>query len=284
MSVAAGNLLIVISCVLWSLSGAFGKLISLPGPTLACYRVLIAGLALLPLLKMQHVRFRPAMAVMVGCFTIMNVTFISALTLTSAANAIFLQYTSPVWIALAGVLFLKESLDRIAVVSLVLSIFGVGVILWGQGAALNLGVLLALIAGVSYAGVAVSLRWLRDEDSVYLTILNMLGSGSILLAFLFFWPQDTSAGSLLAISLADLPWLAAFGVIQMGLPYVLFTRALTKVPAQQAGILTLVEPMLVPVAAWFAVGEIPDTATILGGGIILVAVLLGLSRPFFVQR
>lgn len=273
------RLLIVAACILWSLSGLLGKLIELPGPTIACYRVLIAGAALLPFLKWRRVRFRPVMVAMVLCFTTMNVSYITALTLTTAANAIFLQYTSPLWIFLAGVLWLKERADRTSIVSLVLSMGGIAVILWGQGTAFNLGVVLALVAGISYAGVAVCLRYLRDEDPVYLTMLNMLGGGIFLFVALLFWPVPAGASSWLAVPSSNILPLIAFGVIQMALPYVLFTRALNHVSAQEAGIITLIEPMLVPVAAYLAVGEVPAVATMVGGAIILGAVLLRFLMP-----
>src|SRR5262249_41409190 len=104
VSLARGRLYVALAAVLWSLSGALAKTIALPGPTMACLRVLFAGLFLLPVLSWQTVRFRWSMIGMATCFATMNVCYVTAITLTTAANAIFLQYTAPAWMFLASVL------------------------------------------------------------------------------------------------------------------------------------------------------------------------------------
>jgi DME family drug/metabolite transporter len=275
------HIMIAAAATLWSLSGMFTKSISLPGPTIACYRVIFAGLALLPLVNWRRVRWRPALVGMVACFALMNVTFISAMTFTTAANAILLQSTAPLWVLIAGVLWLKEPVDRKGVVSLALSLVGIAIILIGEGAGLNVGAALALIAGVAYAGVIVNLRHLRDEDPFFITMLNMLGSGLILGAALALWPSPEGTGALLQIETSHVLPLAAFGVIQMALPYWLFSRGVRGVSAQEAGIIVLIEPILNPLVTYWTVGEVPAVATMIGGGVILASVvmrLVGASR------
>src|SRR4029079_11903051 len=78
---------------------------------LAFYRVLFAGLFLVPTLRRSDLSFRPGMAAMALCFAVMNILFISALALGSSANAISLQYTAPMWMYLASVLWLGEAAD-----------------------------------------------------------------------------------------------------------------------------------------------------------------------------
>jgi drug/metabolite transporter (DMT)-like permease len=90
-----GRYYVVLAAVLWSTSGMLGKLIDLPGPTMACLRALFAAAALLPMLRPRSISFQPAMIGMVACFATMNLCFVTSITLTTAANAIFLQYTDP---------------------------------------------------------------------------------------------------------------------------------------------------------------------------------------------
>ncbi len=254
------RLFLIAASLLWSTSGAFTKILALPGPVTACYRVLFAGLVLLPFVRRRHVRFRPAIVGMVTSFALMNYCFVSAMVETSAANAIFLQYTAPIWIFLASVFLLKEPLDRASLVTSIIGLCGIAVLIAGKEAGDTRGIVLALLSGVFYAGVAVFLRFLRDENPLYLTTLNLLVSGLVLLPFV----QNEifpTGGKLVG--------LIAFGAFQMAAPYVLFSYALKGISAQEAAVITLIEPVLNPVWAYLAVGERPAMTTIIGGGIIL---------------
>jgi drug/metabolite transporter (DMT)-like permease len=103
---------------------------------------------------------------------------------------------------------------------------------------------------------------LRSASSRWLTVLNHLCSGIALGLF-----DDFSQ----PISAAQILFLFLFGAIQMGLPYWLMARGLQSVSPQEAGALTLLEPILVPVWAYLVAREVPGTYTFLGGGLILAA-------------
>jgi drug/metabolite transporter (DMT)-like permease len=265
-----GRLLVAAAAVLWSLGGPLAKLADLPGPTMACLRALFAGLVLLPLVRPRAVRFRPAMIGMVACFAAMNACYVTSITLTTAANAIFLQYTAPAWMFLASALWLGEPLDRRSLTSLVVGMIGIAVIVLGNWREATVGVVLALVAGVTYGGVAVFLRVLRDEDAVWLTVLNHLVGGLALLPVLFTHDEWQPIG----LSAASWAAMVVFGVVQMGVPYILFSRGLSVITPQEAGIIALIEPALNPVLTYFAVGEQPSATSIVGGGVILGAVVL----------
>jgi drug/metabolite transporter (DMT)-like permease len=122
-SPAHGRLCLLLAAVLWSTSGAFTKLLTKPTgwgldqPTLhplqlACARVLFAGLALLPLLRRRDVSFRPGMVWTALSFAVMNALYVSAMAAGSAAVAVLLQYTAPMWMVLASVWWLREPADR----------------------------------------------------------------------------------------------------------------------------------------------------------------------------
>lgn len=266
---------VVAAAVLWSLSGAFKSVLTHPTslglnePTLdpaqiAFYRVLFAGIVLVPTLRKSDVTYRPAMIGMVLTFAAMNALFVRALTLGTAANAIFLQYTAPLWLYLAGIWLFGEHPDRRSTVAIFAGMIGVAVILAGGWHGERMDVIaLALGSGVAYAGVLLWLRVLRNESSRWLTVLNHLGSAIVLFpdAFRFGLP-----------TLGQLTWLFAFGALQMGLPYWLMARGLRTVSPQEAGTLSLLEPILNPLWAFLVSPseESPGILTWIGGAFILV--------------
>jgi drug/metabolite transporter (DMT)-like permease len=200
---------------------------------------------------------------MVLTFAAMNALFMRALTLGTAANAIFLQYTAPLWVYLAGIRWLGQKPDRRSTVAVAAGMAGVAVILsagW-QGERLDV-IGYALGSGIAYAGVLLWLRVLRGESSRWLTVLNHLGSAIVL------YPDAARFGLPTAGQLA---WLFLFGALQMGLPYWLMARGLRSVSPSEAAMLSLLEPILNPLWAYLVspADESPPTATWIGGALIL---------------
>src|SRR5207248_7302669 len=115
---------------------------------------------------------------------LMNASYVSALALGTAANAILLQYTAPMWMYLASVWWLGEPADRRSFAALVVGAAGIGIIIAGGWQEAQLGVVaLGLGSGVTYAGVLLCLRVLRGAPSGLLTVLNHLLGGLVLLPF-----------------------------------------------------------------------------------------------------
>jgi drug/metabolite transporter (DMT)-like permease len=278
-----GQLLIALAALLWSLSGALTKILTtdqgwaaylglsappLDGLVIAFFRALFAGLFFVPLLRRSSFSFRWPMLPMVLCFAAMNALFVSAMALGSAANAIILQYTAPMWLYLAGIAWLQEQSDRRSTIALLIAMSGVAVIvgdaslrptpdtLWA--------ILIGLGSGLTYAGVIFFLRVLRGAASEWLVVQNHLCAALLLLPVLVWFTRPT---------LPQLGFLVFFGVVQMGIPYLLMSRGLRTVGVQEAGTITLLEPLLNPVWTCLVVGEVPDAATFLGGGLILAGLV-----------
>ncbi len=283
-AVIHGRLLVVAAAVLWSLSGFFVKspwLADLPaagaGPTIAFYRCVFAFLILLPFVRPSRIRWHPAMLLMAGFFASMNILLICSMTQTSAANAILLQYTAPIWMFVASVTLLGEKADRRNLAALVLGMIGVGVIVvafWGGTEAA--GVLMGLGAGASYGGVVVCLRVLRGHDPFVLVALNHGVSALVVLP----WIVGQGGG---LPDTGHLVALFAFGTLQMAVPYVLFTRGMRTVSPQEAGVITLIEPIINPVWVFVLWREPVALATVVGGAFIV----LGLAvryQPWFRAR
>jgi drug/metabolite transporter (DMT)-like permease len=265
-----GRLLVFSAAVLWSLSGVLVKnpaLDGVSGNVLAGFRALTAGVCLVPLVPVRAVRFRPLLIPLVLSFASMNLLFMTAMTLTTAAATTFLQYTSTFWAFVFGVVFLREPVERGNLVALAFGLLGIGWIVGADWAGERfIGNLFALASGISYAGVIVCLRQLRGENAAWLVALNHLFSGLILL------PWVWSAG----VGLSSPQWglISLLGVVQMALPYVLFTIGVRWVPAQEAALITLIEPLLNPLWVWIFWREPVESPTWAGGGMILAGLAL----------
>ncbi len=169
-SLGQARLSILLAALLWSTSGAFTKVLrentglGLNEPiisplAIAFWRVLFAGVVFLPLVRRRELSFRPALWLTSLAFAVMNALFVSAMALGSAANAILLQYTAPMWMYLISVWVLREPADRRGAVALVIGLAGIAVIVWGGWAGDRLPVVaIALGSGMAYAGVMIGLR------------------------------------------------------------------------------------------------------------------------------
>jgi len=277
-----GRLLLVLAAVLWSTSGFFAKApffdnwpivaggYAVRGPMLAFWRALFASVVLLPMIKRP--RWTPRLIPMVLTFAVMNVTYLSAMTQTTAANAIWLQNTAPVWVFLASVFWLGEKVHRRDMLLLAFAVSGIGLILWFELRGQSLpGVVYGVLGGITFAGVVLSLRWLRDEDPAWLIALNHLVTAAILLPYVVWqgtWPTPNQTA-----------FLCAFGMLQMGIPYWLFARAVQSVSSQEAAGIVLLEPLLLPVWVFLAWRNDPSYQapawwTIVGGTLIFTGLVI----------
>jgi drug/metabolite transporter (DMT)-like permease len=214
-------------------------------------------------LRRRDIQFRPMMFVMVACFALMNATFISAQALGTAANAILLQNSAPLWLCLVSIFWLGEAPDRRGTISLFVGLLGIAIIIgggWQEGELTVVGI--GLFSGFTYAGVILSLRVLRDLASGWLTVWNHL-IGALALTPLVLMLQPPTWQQFVVLFL--------FGAVQLGIPYWLMARGLRSVSAPEAGALTLVEPILTPVWTWLIAGELPQEFTYVGGAVIVVA-------------
>lgn len=258
------RLLVLAAAALWSTSGFFVKspyFVGWSGPTLAFWRAIFACGA--PWLLVRERRYSWKLAPMTLLFAGMNFTYLTAMAKGSAANAIWLQCTAPVWVFLVGVLLLGERAVRRDWIMVGCAAAGVGVILFFESRGANPeAVAWGLASSLFYAGVVLMLRWLRDYDSAWLAALNLLVTAIVMAPFAVAesrWPSG-------------IQWimLIAFGALQMGLPYIFFARGLKEIPGHEAAGIALLEPLLVPVWVYLAWGDRPAWWTLAGGGLILV--------------
>ena len=276
------RLWLVVAAVLWSLSGAFTRVMTtdtgavigfsahepaMSPLAMAFWRVFWGGVILLLFVKPSQVRFTWRMPPVALTFAFMNATFVAALAIGSSASAVLLQYTAPFWVVLIGWMLWKEKLDRATVISLVLAMAGVGCLViegWEDGHLLAVG--LALASGVGFALVRLGLGWLKDMPSAPVTVFNFLTGALVLLPVVLMQAPPT---------VKQLAVMAVFGGLQMGLPYLIAARALRHVSAREAGLITLLEPLLNPVWARLLAPESePVTLWMALGGLGILGALV----------
>jgi len=262
-----GRYLVFTAGLLWSLSGVITKSLPIDPLSIALYRGLFAGLALLPLVPREKRVFRPAMIPLGIIFGAMTATYLGSVKLTTAANAIYLQYTATFWVVPLGMIFLRERPDRRAEVGIALAMVGIGLIVgWGYDGRPGewKGIALGLASGFGFACVATGMRGLRDLDPIWLSaVYQLLGALSLGTWMVATGQEVARPGA------SQLLVLVGFGVIQMALPYVLFARGLRDISTAEAGLVALVEPIVNPIWVVLFVGERPAIPTLIGGLFLL---------------
>ncbi|MDR1041076.1 MAG: DMT family transporter [Deltaproteobacteria bacterium] len=256
---------LALTALLWSSSGILVKSVQWHPMAVASARGLISGITIWIL---SAEGFRPGRltrlhVVSGACLCLLSVCFIAAMKLTTAANTVILQFTAPVWVALLAPLVLKER-TRPRDWAFISVIFG-GIFLFfldrlSPGG--MLGNLLACVSGVFFAGLALSMRLVRDDSPVQGMIL---GNFMCFLAGLWFWrpPYPDATGALMLLLL---------GVFQLGISYWLYTLALPRAGALELVMITMLEPILSPLWVFLVMGERPGPWALAGGAVVLGSV------------
>lgn len=275
-----GIIALIACALLWSLNGPMIKLLSTPGGeraavsgiTIACYRSLFGGALFIPaaLRRIRTLRATtPAWVIgSVATFTLMTACFVIATTQTAAASAIILQYTSPLFVFALSPILLRERPRVDEGLVLLLSMVGVAVIFLGHERGALGPLFIALLSGVGYGALTVTLRGLRPVDPSVVVALNFLGSGLVCLALM-----PLMGGARLAVTPGQFGVLALMGVVQFALPYRLFSWALQRVEAHRAALIVLIEAVLNPIWTYLLVGEPVPAPTLWGGPLILLSVV-----------
>jgi len=249
----------------WSLAGVLFKYVQWPPLAAAGGRSLIAAVFLIAV-RGRALRFTwtPLQLGTAVAYAGCTVLFAAANKLTTAANAILLQYTAPVWIALLGSWLLGERSTRADWLTIIAVFVGMGVFLY-DGLQLNnlLGIAVSIASGLFFAAMIILLRMQKDGSPLESVIIgNVLG-------FFIGLPAIWSAPPLPGKSLGALLLL---GVLQLAIPYLLYSRAIRHVTALEAVLLPVIEPILNPLWVMLIIGETPSPLALLGGVIVVGAV------------
>lgn len=266
-----GVILVTAATIVWSSAGVLSRIVVIdPWTTLFWRSVYATGALALYLLWRDgrnvpagFARLGRAGVAMGGCFALSMIAFIYGLSLTSVATALLFQAAAPLIAAALAFVFLHERVTRAKLAAILVSFAGVLLIV---GGAPDLGSLWAIavsaICGISYAVTIVLARARPDVPTTEATVLALLLVGA-----------TTAPFAQMSIPAGQMALMAVFGTFQMGLALVLFTTGVRLIPAADAGLLSVLETVLGPVVVWLAFGEDPGANTLIGGSIVVAAVV-----------
>jgi drug/metabolite transporter (DMT)-like permease len=267
-----GQIYVALAAVAWSTAGVLQRQVTVDASTQVFGRAVFAGAALLAYVAVvdrgrvvQAFRSIGLAGVAVAlCVATASASFIAALNYTSVARLLFILAVAPVLAALLARVTLGERITRRTVVAMALALAGVTVMLGAPGEGSLAGDGLAFLVALSFALMIVITRWRRDVSMAPATCLSQ---AIVVVAFLPLASPGEIGGD-------DAVWLAALGIGQIGLGFALLTVGARLLPAAQVGLITLLEVVLGPVWVWLALDERPTTLTLVGGAIVIVAIVI----------
>lgn len=254
--------LLILTSLLWSTGGVLIKLIELNPIVIAGFRSLFACIVFLPFVGNPFRIKLNKSKLLCAIFYAGNVILIVMATkYTASANAILLQYTAPIYVTLFSKIFLKEDVSKREYITVAGVLAGIAIFtydgLTNEG---MIGNILAMIAGIFFAGVILLTKKLHTSSS-----FEPLFLGNILAAIIcspFFFKEN--------MTINDLCMLLVLGIFQIGIPYVLYVFAIKYISAVQASLTTTLEPILNPVWVFLTTGESPSTISLIGGIIVIL--------------
>jgi drug/metabolite transporter (DMT)-like permease len=266
-----GRLFVALAAVAWSSAGLFQRELSVSTATQVAGRAVFAAIGLLVYVALSErgsvvhaIRAigRGGVAIVV-LLALSSGSFLVALNHASVANVLFFQALAPILAAAMGT-FLGEPVSRRTWLAMAIAVAGVAVMVGGPGRPSLLGQGLSLVVSVSFAATLVITRHRRDVSMAPATCLSQL----LVLAVAAPFAAPGAAGAL------DVTLLAALGITQIGLGFVFLTIGGRLIPAGEVALITLLEIVLGPLWVWVFLSEQPSAATLVGGVIVLGAVLL----------
>ena len=263
-------LLVVGAAVLWSTGGLFIKAIQLSAFELSFGRSLLAAITIAIFTRREGFGINKISAVTSILYAALIILFVLATKLTTAANAIFLQYTAPVYVLLLEPVFYKEKFRGRDFITVALCLGGMTLFFVGKLRPQDVsGNLLALASGVAFALFVLLMRHSKARD------VNRASSAIYgnLIAVAICTPWFLGAAKR-GISATDFACIAYLGIVQIGFAYLLFTLAMARgVRSLDAGIIGYIEPVLNPVWVFLFIGERPSGWAMIGGLIIVTSVI-----------
>lgn len=263
---------IVIAAMLWSSSGLFIKVLTLTAFQISFSRSLVAALTIMAVLRSRgrkaefHLRWPDAICTL--CYALTVILFVTATKLTTAANAIFLQFTAPLYLLFLEPWVFKRAVKRTDVLAVLVCMGGMALFFGGH---LKLGDmignLLAILSGLCLATFSILLKWKRVthplEDPISAIVLGNLTVALLCLPFVF--PVSVNLGQ--AVSLVYL------GVFQLGISFMLFTAGQRYVSATAAAVTSMLEAVFNPVWVFLGIGERPSPFAMAGAVVVMGSIL-----------
>ncbi len=256
---------IIIAAALWSTGGVLIKLLDWQPSAILAGRSMFAGIVFLIYLRRIPTRFNRWQLLAAGAFILTQFLFITATKLTTAANAIFLQYTAPVYVLLLAFWFLREKPSRMDWAAMFIIFAGL-TLFFGDKLSTDgfYGNLLAVLSGVTSAVMMVSFRAQKDGNPAESNLIAFLVTA--VFGFPSVMKETWTVNSWLII--------AFLGIFQIGFAFIFFTQGIKHIPALEANLVGTLEPVLNPVWVYLFYGESMGAFALIGGLMVLGGVIV----------
>ena len=261
---------LVITAIMWSLGGLLIKSVDTNPMAIAGVRSGISAVIILAATGKPKLNWSFAQIGAALSYTGMVLLFVAATKNTTAANAILIQYTAPVYVAFLSAWFLKERVKLLDWLTIAVVMGGM-ILFFVDDLSMEgvLGNLLAAGSGVCFAFFTVLMRMQKEGSPIESVLLGNIITAVIGIPFVFTDMPGTAG------------WinLVVLGVVQLGLPYILYSKAIKHVTALEASLIPVIEPMLNPVWVLLFIGEVPGLWALVGGIIVVAAVTIRCVVP-----
>lgn len=299
-----GVLLICLSALCWSSAGLLIKIISLPPIQIALYRSFVAGVFLTGYVVYSKKKFNIPFQFTITrwsvitalCYVFTVSLFVIANKLTTSANAVFLQYTAPIYVILITFFILKEKVYAVEIATVFICLGGMMLLFMDEEKSTALaGNIFGILSGIAFAILQISVKKSEQNASAPMTAQSNI-SGIFNLAFgnivtvvvlgiavtvvyalsasYSTSPLFSIFGNSFSLTSSDIFGLVFLGVFQLGLGYLFFAKGAKYISNVEIAIYTLLEPILNPVWTFLGTGEFPGFWAILGGGLVLSAIVV----------
>jgi drug/metabolite transporter (DMT)-like permease len=262
-------ILYMVTCaLLWSTGGIFFKLLPWTAMVIAGMRSLISAGVYVLFMRHQKIAFViNKYSVLSGVFLCgIFIFFIIANKLTTAANAIVLQYSAPIFIIILSSLIFKQRFRKGDIITVAATSLGITLFFLDDLSGGNMiGNLSALLAGLFFASMFVTTGRADDQSRSSGILLGHLIAAIIGIPFIFFFPTPITPTTVATI--------LALGIFQLGIPYILYGMAARHCSALACALISGIEPLLNPVWVFIFNGEAPGFFALLGGTVVITAVV-----------
>jgi drug/metabolite transporter (DMT)-like permease len=249
---------------MWSTGGIFIKLVTFDAMQISFFRGVFAALVFLIIFKKNIFYANGFTFINAAFYSAILILFVIATKLTTAANAIFLQYTAPIYVLIFEPLINKTKYEKTNVITILVCFFGMTLFFMTKlSAGYRDGNIIALLSGVAYAAFLLGMRKNKKEYQ-----FSSIFYGNILVALVCF----PSIFSIQNFTLNNFLMVSYLGIFQIGVAYAIFSYGLKRVYAIEASLISMIEPVLNPVWVFLGYGEAPSFMAIIGGIIIISAI------------
>lgn len=261
-----GPLMMVSAALMFSLGGILCKLIPWSPLSINGVRSVFSLIPFILFIKLSHHEFKLNKTVIIGsvCMFFVTTLFIVANKMTTAANAIILQYTAPVWIILFMALLFHVMPTKLDIATCAVVFAGIiCFFLDSIGGGNMLGNVIAILSGIAYAGLFM-LNQFEDGDALSSMVIGQV-IASVLLSPCVLSETDFSPKTIFVVFV--------LGIVQVALGYICFSIGTKYTPPVSASLITFLEPILNPI--WVAIfwGELLSPLSLVGAAIVLAAIL-----------